>query len=72
MTACAAAWCPRPGRWPAAEIVAAATAYARTTGRTVTFEYVLLEGINDAAADAERLAGLLQARRMRPARPRST
>ena len=51
---------PTSGRWPAAEIVAAAAAYARATGRTVTFEYVLLAGINDAVAHAERLADLLK------------
>ena len=51
---------PTSWRWPVAEIVAAAAAYARTTGRTATFEYVLLEGINDAMADAERLASLLK------------
>ena len=51
---------PTSGRWPVAEIVAAAAAYARTTGRTATFEYVLMEGINDAIADAQRLADLLQ------------
>jgi len=53
---------PTSGRWPVAEIVAAATAYARTTGRTVTFEYVLLAGINDAVSHAERLADLLHQR----------
>ena len=51
---------PTSGRWPVAEIVAAAAAYAHASGRTVTFEYVLLEGINDAIADAERLAELLK------------
>ena len=51
---------PTSGRWPVAEIVAAAAAYARATGRTVTFEYVLLAGVNDAVADAERLADLLR------------
>ena len=51
---------PTSGRWPVAEIVAAAAAYARATGRTVTFEYVLLEQINDHVADAERLAALLK------------
>ena len=51
---------PTSGRWPVAEIVAAAIAYARTTGRTVTFEYVLLAGINDTVTDVERLAGLLK------------
>ena len=50
---------PTAGRWPVAEIVAAAASYARATRRTVTFEYVLLKGVNDAVADAERLAGLL-------------
>ncbi len=50
---------PTAGRWPVAAIVAAAHAYAQATGRTVTFEYVLLAGINDAADHAERLAALL-------------
>ena len=51
---------PTAGRWPVAEIIAAAAAYAHATGRTVTFEYVLLAGINDAVTDAERLADLLR------------
>ena len=51
---------PTSGRWPVTEIAAAAAAYARTTGRAVTFEYVLLERINDHVADAERLAALLK------------
>ena len=59
---------PTSGRWPVAEIVAAAAAYARTTGRTVTFEYVLLAGINDAEADAERLANLLHRGAAAPAK----
>ena len=59
---------PTSGRWPVADIVAAAAAYARATGRTATFEYVLLEGINDAVADAERLAELLKRAHPRPPR----
>lgn len=59
---------PTSGRWPVAEIVAAAATYARTTGRTATFEYVLIEGINDAGADAERLASLLQRGASAPAK----
>ena len=51
---------PTSGRWPVAAIVAAAAACARTTGRTATFEYVLIDGINDAIADAQRLADLLK------------
>ena len=59
---------PTSGRWPVAETVAAAAAYARATGRTVTFEYVLLKGINDAVADAERLATLLHRHAPAPAK----
>ncbi|MDE0448393.1 MAG: 23S rRNA (adenine(2503)-C(2))-methyltransferase RlmN [Spirochaetaceae bacterium] len=59
---------PTAGRWPVAEIVAAAAACARATGRTVTFEYVLLAGINDAVADAERLAALLHRHAPAPAK----
>ena len=59
---------PTSGRWPVADIVAAAAAYARATGRTATFEYVLLEGINDAVADAERLAELLKRATAGPAK----
>ncbi len=51
---------PTSWRWTVSEIVAAAAAYARITGRTATFEYVLLEGINDSASDAERLAVLVK------------
>jgi len=53
---------PTSGRWPVAEIAAAAAAYARSTGRTVTFEYVLLAGINDSEEAARRLARLLRER----------
>ncbi len=53
---------PTAGRWPVSAIVAAAHAYAQATGRTVTFEYVLLAGVNDATAHAERLALLLSGR----------
>ena len=59
---------PTSGRWPVADIVAAAAAYARATGRTATFEYVLLAGINDAVADAERLAELLKRAATGPAK----
>ena len=59
---------PTAGRWPVAAIAAAAAAYARTTGRTVTFEYVLLAGINDSDAAARRLARLLRERCRAPAK----
>lgn len=50
-------------RYPLAELLDACREYVARTGRRVTFEYVLLEGVNDtpthARALAERLKGLL-------------
>jgi 23S rRNA (adenine2503-C2)-methyltransferase len=43
-------------------VVEAADAYFRQTGRQVTYEYVLLGGINDRRTDAEALCRLLAAR----------
>jgi len=40
------------------EIIAAARHYARHTGRRVTFEYVMLGGVNDQIQHARRLAKL--------------
>lgn len=48
----------REGR--TAELVEAAAAYARATGRDATVEYVLIEGVNDHPEHAERLARLLR------------
>lgn len=45
-------------RYPIAEIMAAADRYLEKSGRMVTLEYTLLEGINDRPADAEKLAKL--------------
>ena len=39
-------------------LVAAAGEYFELTGRRVTFEYVLMEGLTDSEADATRLARL--------------
>jgi 23S rRNA (adenine2503-C2)-methyltransferase len=48
-------------RWPVAEVLAAVRDYAATTGRRVTIEYALVDGVNDgpdrAELLAERLAG---------------
>jgi 23S rRNA (adenine2503-C2)-methyltransferase len=43
-------------------VVEAADAYFRQTGRQVTYEYVLLGGVNDRRTDAEALCRLLAAR----------
>ena len=40
-------------------ILAAAERYFQKTGRRVTFEYILIAGVNDSAADARRLTDLL-------------
>ena len=42
------------------EIVTAARDYVRATGRRVSFEYVVLGGVNDRPAQAKRLAQLCQ------------
>jgi 23S rRNA (adenine2503-C2)-methyltransferase len=49
-------------RYPIAAVLAAAREYAARSGRRVSFEYVMLAGVNDADADAERLAALLPRR----------
>ncbi|HVZ72013.1 MAG TPA: 23S rRNA (adenine(2503)-C(2))-methyltransferase RlmN [Polyangia bacterium] len=45
-------------KWPIAELLAAARRFPLGHGRYVTFEYVLLAGVNDTDADADRLVRL--------------
>ena len=47
-------------RWPIAALLDAARRFPLAHGRRVTFEYVLLAGVNDSDADAERLPRLLR------------
>ncbi len=49
-------------RWPIAELLAAADEYLALTGRRVSFEYILMAGINDSDELADELADLLRAR----------
>jgi 23S rRNA (adenine2503-C2)-methyltransferase len=50
-----------PGmKFSLAEIIGACKEYLKVTGRRVTFEYCLLEGINDGTEEARELARLLQ------------
>lgn len=49
-------------RWPIDDLLAACDEYARATHRRVSFEYVLIAGVNDSVPEAERLAGLLRGR----------
>ena len=51
---------PINARYPIASLLRACTRYCDTTGRRVFIEYLLLEGVNDATADARRLARLLR------------
>ncbi|MDH7485948.1 MAG: 23S rRNA (adenine(2503)-C(2))-methyltransferase RlmN [Anaerolineae bacterium] len=50
---------PLNRRYPLAELMAACRRYVQRTGRRVTFEYALLQGINDSDEQAEQLARLL-------------
>jgi 23S rRNA (adenine2503-C2)-methyltransferase len=52
---------PLNRRWPVADVIAAARAYAEQTGRRVSYEYVMIDGINDTLADADAVVRLLRA-----------
>ncbi|HUS67697.1 MAG TPA: 23S rRNA (adenine(2503)-C(2))-methyltransferase RlmN [Kofleriaceae bacterium] len=47
-------------KWPIARLLAALRAYPLERRRRITFEYVLLAGVNDSDADADRLGQLLR------------
>jgi len=47
-------------RWPLADLLAACREFPVRNGRRITFEYVLLGGVNDSLEDARRLAQLLR------------
>jgi 23S rRNA (adenine2503-C2)-methyltransferase len=51
---------PLNRRWPVAEVVAAAREHARVTGRRVSYEYVMISGVNDTDDDADALGRLLR------------
>jgi len=46
-------------KYPLAELIPAAAGYARGTGRRVSYEWVVLGGVNDTAHDADELVALL-------------
>ena len=50
---------PLNRRFPVADLFAACHAYQRHTGRRVTFEYTLMDGVNDTPALARELATLV-------------
>lgn len=51
---------PLNKKYPLHALIDACRRYQMPRGRRVTFEYVLMEGINASVRDAERLAGLLK------------
>ncbi len=50
---------PLNRRYPVLDVVRAASDYARMTGRRVSYESVMIDGINDTPADAQAMAQLL-------------
>jgi 23S rRNA (adenine2503-C2)-methyltransferase len=46
-------------KWPIKELLAACRAFPLKASRRVTFEFVLLKGVNDSVAHAKKLAALL-------------
>jgi 23S rRNA (adenine2503-C2)-methyltransferase len=53
---------PLNRRYPVEEVVGAADRYAEATRRRVTYEYVMIDSINDTPRDADALAALLAGR----------
>jgi len=51
---------PLNRRWPVEEVVEAAREHAATTGRRVTYEVTMIDGINDTDVDADAMALLLR------------
>ena len=51
---------PLNRRYPVEQVVDAAVRYAATTGRRVTYEYVMIDGINDTLEDAAALNRLIR------------
>jgi 23S rRNA (adenine2503-C2)-methyltransferase len=51
---------PLNRRYPLHQLMAACQDYGQNTGRRVTFEYALMEGINDSLEQARRLRRLLE------------
>ena len=47
-------------RWPIDDLLAACRDYIKATGRRISFEYAMIDGVNDADEHAEELAERLQ------------
>ncbi len=49
-------------KYPLKELIGVAQGYAEATGRRVSYEWVMLAGVNDTARDAKELGALLKGR----------
>ena len=59
-TRCATRWCRSTASGPIAALLDACRAYPRlSNAERITFEYVMLKGVNDSDADARRLVKLI-------------
>ncbi|MDD3832297.1 MAG: 23S rRNA (adenine(2503)-C(2))-methyltransferase RlmN [Oscillospiraceae bacterium] len=47
-------------RWPVSELLKACSIYAKTTGRRISFEYAMVDGVNDSDECARELAARLK------------
>lgn len=47
-------------RWDLSELMAAVREYSCKSGRRIAFEYILIDGVNDGAEQAEKLASLTE------------
>lgn len=50
---------PINAKWPVEELLSACREYFDTTGRRISFEYILIAGINDSVSDAAALAAAM-------------
>lgn len=51
---------PVNNRWPIDELLVACRDYIKATGRRISFEYAMIDGVNDSDACAEELAARLK------------
>ncbi len=56
---------PVAARYPVGDLLKAASAYFERTGRRISFEYSLIEGVNDSPQSAAELSGVLSEERAR-------
>lgn len=51
---------PKSSKWTIKELLAAVKHYSMSTNSRVTFEYIVIAGVNDSEQDAKRLSNLLR------------